>query len=247
MGRKCKDYTNTIHGCWKVIERDFNPNTRSHETFWKCKCLNCGNEISVRKTDLDKNPQSCNKCKWIIHEAVSSHRSWKIGDVYGKLTIIGEGTSKSNHTYVTVQCECGSDPFEVRLEHLKGQGQRGRTISCGCTKESSGELKIRNLLESINVNFQTQYRIKDKNNQIMIFDFVILNTNNQIISCIEYNGEQHYYPIDFFGGEKAFKNQQIRDNRKINYCKKNNIKLLLIPYWEYDNIDINMLLPYLDF
>ena len=62
-GRKAKDYTGQIHGCWEVIERDYFPNSNSHETFWKCKCLNCGNEASVRKTDLDKNPISCNNCK----------------------------------------------------------------------------------------------------------------------------------------------------------------------------------------
>lgn len=246
MGRKCKDYTNQIHGCWKVIERDWHPKSKSHETFWKCKCLNCGNESSVRKTELDKNPKSCNKCKLTIHN-YPNKCSWKIGDVYGKLTIIGAGAPKSNHTYVKVQCSCGSDPFEVRLEHLKGQSRHGKTISCGCTKESSGELKIRNILESIDVNFQTQYRVKDKENKIMIFDFVILDKNNQIISCIEYNGEQHYNPIEFFGGEETFKKQQERDNRKIEYCKEHDIKLLWIPYWKYDEIDSDMLQPYLGF
>ena len=28
-----------------------------------------------------------------------------------------------------------------------------------------------------------------------------------------------------------------RDNIKSNYCKINNIPLLLIPYWDFDNID----------
>lgn len=38
----------------------------------------------------------------------------------------------------------------------------------------------------------------------MIFDFVIFNDKNQIIQCIEYDGEQHFKPIEFFGGEQAF-------------------------------------------
>lgn len=58
-----KDYTNQIHGCWKVLERDKNPKSKSHETFWLCECQNCGAIKSVRKTDLDKNPRSCNNCK----------------------------------------------------------------------------------------------------------------------------------------------------------------------------------------
>ena len=160
MGRKCKDYTNQECGCWKVIERDFNPSSLSHETFWKAKCQNCGNISSVRKTDLDKKPQSCNNCK----------RSWKIGDRFGLLTIIDKGNSKNNHTYVKVQCDCKSEPFEVRLEHLKGQ-YHSKTTSYGCIHKSAGELKIQQILEENNIKFQKQYRIKNENNQIMIFGF----------------------------------------------------------------------------
>ena len=65
MGRKLKDYSGQIHGCWKVIERDKNPKSKSHEIFWICKCLSCGKISSVRKSVLDKNPKniiymSCN-------------------------------------------------------------------------------------------------------------------------------------------------------------------------------------------
>lgn len=74
-----KDYTNQIHGCWKVLERDKNPKSKSHETFWLCECQNCGAIKSVRKTDLDKNPRSCNNCKGQLT------KSWQIGDRYGLL------------------------------------------------------------------------------------------------------------------------------------------------------------------
>ena len=50
--------------------------------------------------------------------------------------------------------------------------------------------------------------------------------------CIEYQGEQHYRPIEYFGGEESFYLQQKHDQIKRNYCKHNNIKLLEIPYWE---------------
>ncbi len=73
-----KDYTNKICGCWHVKERDFNPKSKSHETFWIAECINCGNVSSIRKTDLDKQPKSCNHCKG------RDLRSWKIGDKYGE-------------------------------------------------------------------------------------------------------------------------------------------------------------------
>ena len=70
------------------------------------------------------------------------------------------------------------------------------------------------------------------------FDFYIPDLN----ICIEYDGEQHFEPVDFGGkgkeyAEKRFKAQQKRDNIKTEYCKNNNIKLIRIPYWEFDNVE----------
>lgn len=110
---KLEDFTGRACGCWQVIERDRNPKSKSHETFWKCKCQRCGNLASVRKTDLKKKPKSCNNCKG------QDLRSYKIGDRYGLLTIVDKATMRSGHTYVKCRCECGN-LIEVRLEHLKG-------------------------------------------------------------------------------------------------------------------------------
>jgi hypothetical protein len=50
--------------------------------------------------------------------------------------------------------------------------------------------------------------------------------------CIEYDGIQHYESSDYFGGEKEFIIQQLKDNIKTEYCKNNNIKLIRIKYDE---------------
>lgn len=50
---------------------------------------------------------------------------------------------------------------------------------------------------------------------------------------IEYQGEQHYRPVDFFGGEDSFKRTVERDKRKAELCQKHDIKLL---YWKYDEV-----------
>ena len=76
----------------------------------------------------------------------------------------------------------------------------------------------------------------------MVFDFVILDESNQITICIEFDGEQHFHPVEYFGGEEAFIKQQERDNRKNEWCKENNIKLIRIPYYDFDKIA-----SYLDF
>ena len=44
--------------------------------------------------------------------------------------------------------------------------------------------------------------------------------------ALEYNGEQHYHPIEFFGGEDGFKKTKARDKKKRRLCKKNNVTLI---------------------
>src|SRR5699024_4367958 len=39
--------------------------------------------------------------------------------------------------------------------------------------------------------------------------------------AIEFQGAQHVRPVDYFGGEKAFKQQKKRDERKAKICEKN--------------------------
>jgi hypothetical protein len=68
---------------------------------------------------------------------------------------------------------------------------------------------------------------------LLRFDFFIPTQN----IAIEYQGKQHYEPIEIFGGEQAFKLQQKKDDIKRKYCSKSQINLLEIPYWEFDCID----------
>lgn len=49
---------------------------------------------------------------------------------------------------------------------------------------------------------------------------------------IEYQGVQHYKPIEYFGGEEHFKHQQENDKKKRMLCKRNGIILMEWPYNE---------------
>lgn len=53
--------------------------------------------------------------------------------------------------------------------------------------------------------------------------------------AIEYQGIQHYKPIDYFGGDEGFKHRQELDTRKKQLTADNNIKLI---EWHYsESID----------
>lgn len=45
---------------------------------------------------------------------------------------------------------------------------------------------------------------------------------------IEYQGAQHYEPVEFFGGQKAFEKNLERDKRKKEKCDKNQCKLIYV-------------------
>lgn len=47
---------------------------------------------------------------------------------------------------------------------------------------------------------------------------------------IECQGEQHFKPIKYFGGEDKFNKIVERDKRKLELCQNNNVKLLFINY-----------------
>lgn len=56
---------------------------------------------------------------------------------------------------------------------------------------------------------------------------------------IEYQGEQHYMAIDFFGGEEGLKYRKLKDEEKRKKCIENNVKLI---YWRYDEMMTSLIL-----
>lgn len=92
----------------------------------------------------------------------------------------------------------------------------------------------------MSIDYETEYRFEDcKDTRSLPFDFYIKSKN----ICIEYDGEQHFIPIRFNKNitqeemNEKFKSQQYRDKIKTEYCKNNNIKLIRIPYTDFDNIE----------
>lgn len=54
----------------------------------------------------------------------------------------------------------------------------------------------------------------------------------------EYNGLQHYKPVEHWGGEESLKKQQERDKRKQQLCNQNDVKLIIIKYDEQLSKDL---------
>lgn len=214
---------------------------RSHETPYLVKCNKCQREWIARKSDLFRG---CMYCEHPNGGGRGNFNKNNIGRRFGFLTVIDydqQHFEDGNHGYAfwKCKCDCGNE-ISVRWEHLIGQGH-GHTISCGCYSKSAGELKIEQILDNNNIIYQEQYNIPELS-QFMKFDFAIFDNNNNLIKLIEYDGEQHFKSIDKWGGEEKLRIQQERDQRKNNYCKEHNIPLLRIPYWDFDKINIDLLI-----
>ena len=105
---------------------------------------------------------------------------------------------------------------------------------CGCPicKSSKGEKEVKSWLDNKNISYIPQKTFIDCCDKKMLpFDFYL----NDLNVCIEYQGRQHYESIDYFGGDESLQYTQYHDEFKKEYCIKNNIKLICIPYWE--NVD----------
>lgn len=103
--------------------------------------------------------------------------------------------------------------------------------------QSKGEYTIEKWLLNQNILYERQYKFNDcKDKGLLKFDFAVFN-NDKLIFLIEFQGIQHYEPVEYFGGLEKFEDQNHKDNIKRLYCEKNNIKLLEISYIDYDNIE----------
>jgi hypothetical protein len=131
---------------------------------------------------------------------------------------------------VLVHCNKCGENFETKAGHLlEGHG-------CPNCNKSKGEEKVKVYFDDNNINYIREFRFNDcvGINKKLPFDFYLEKYN----LCIEYQGQQHFKPVEIFGGQKQFETQQINDNIKRQYCKENNIDLLEIAYWDYNNVNL---------
>ena len=130
------------------------------------------------------------------------------GQRFGKLTVIQENPIRMNKKVRwDCVCDCGNI-ITVESGNLKS----GATCSCGCLKESIGELNIEEILKENNINYIRQYKI-NINDRRYYFDFAILNEETKVIRLIEFDGIQHTpgYVRGFFTQEENVK-IQMRDD-----------------------------------
>lgn len=144
-----------------------------------------------------------------------------------------EVAPKSGKKYWFVCEDCGNE-FKVTLHDLIGNNRSMKCLECTISK---GERKIKEWLDKNNIDCIQQ---KEFNGLLgtgggnLSYDFYLPNNN----ILIEFQGKQHeQFTKGFHRNIYGFKKQQEHDKRKKEYAINNNIDLLEIWYYDYDNIE----------
>jgi len=106
-------------------------------------------------------------------------------------------------------------------------------------KASRGEIKICDILDEAELKYVEEYSFSDlisSSGRPLRFDFAVFDDDDNLDFLIEYQGIQHYEPKSKFGGLVGLRKQQYNDMLKREYCKKHDILLVAIPYWDENRI-----------
>lgn len=185
---------------------------------------------------VEQNPMQhlngfgCPKCEDENQRATTIEFIEKAREVHGDLYDYSLVNYTTRDKKVKIICK-KHGVFEQKAgNHLSG-------YHCPHCSISRGEEKIKEWLNQHNIKFKWHYPLRRRNKKkglsLIEVDFFVPSVN----IIIEYNGEQHYEPIEIYGGEEQFEKQQARDREEERICKEQKINLLVIPYTDYDNIN----------
>jgi hypothetical protein len=177
----------------------------------------------LQKANNHLSGQGCPICANIIrgnHRRKNEEFIERSRLVHGDLYRYDKVNYLTNKELVDICCLIHGEFKQSPNNHLAGNG-------CPFCKSSYGEREISKYLDSNNIKYLREYKFDrcfyiDK----LPFDFYLPEYN----LCIEFNGIQHYEPVDFFGGINSLEKQLIRDSIKNKYCLDNKINLLIIKY-----------------
>lgn len=125
----------------------------------------------------------------------------------------------NNHTKVILVCKEHGNFKQTPSDHLNGYG-------CPhCKRISKGEKLIYRILKENNISFLREYTIPGVVPRFR-YDFYLPELN----TFIEFHGQQHYFPIEYFGGEEGLSRTKERDLFKRDLIRTINMKIIYLNY-----------------
>jgi very-short-patch-repair endonuclease len=190
----------------------------------------CGNIYNVRPDNFLYNNHRC-ECTRVKHKYTIEDIQKYFNKINDYELISKEYVNKNEKLKIKhLSCD---NIFEMSLNDFKNNNYR-----CPKCKTSKGENNVRTFLLNNNIKFNEQKRFNDcKDKRTLPFDFYLEDYN----ICIEYDGELHYNKARY-KNDKEYNQDKLNitkkhDEIKNEYCRVNNIRLIRIPYTEFDNIE----------
>lgn len=201
-----------------------------------CRCKECGNVWTTLPKVLVTNGSGCPVCGKLkaVKAESKSHDEFvaELKKINPHIEVLGE----YKNTHHKIKCRCKIDNT---IWYGYPANLLNRSAGCPTCSMSYSEREMLDVLKKLGFNIVSQHTIDGCEYKSKLkFDAFDIDRN----IAFEYNGEQHYRPVDFAGkGEKWAKKQlqltQNREKAKIEFCSKNKIPIIIVPYWERNNME----------
>ena len=215
----------------------------------KCGC--CRKEYIASISDVARKNSVCVECG-ITHSG-ENRRIYHVGDVIESKNGIHflfaeelESIMASDNTptrrgrfyIINTDGSLDSKPFDCQIPSIVNGGVSGKNYSLGMRY-------VKDWLTKNNYIFQEEVTFKDlqgiSGKGTLRFDFMVILPHKKII--IEVDGEQHYRPVEYWGGKANFEKTQKRDELKNLYIEqKKDYEILRIPYINQDTSKFDKIL-----
>lgn len=203
-----------------------NSNTfRNYKSLMEFTCTECGNQFKSTPDSLINSDIGCPICAEQSRRKNRTHTTEQFikdsREIHGSTYDYSKTVYLGRHKNLIITCPKHGDFIIEAGDHLQGYG-------CPKCSQTKGERLVQTYLDKYKLDYQIQVTLKDSifHQKCIRVDFYLKSLN----TIIEYNGKQHYEPIEYFGGKEKFEKQVERDNDLRHYCKYNNIKLIEISY-----------------
>ena len=194
--------------------------------------------LKVCKELEEKNSRS------LLRSGLSSVGAGKFTEDFYKAFLSWEGQKKNwrlenklTYFYEDIMVKEDTDLFYIPNKILKKaidgfyDNEEFGTYKKPTNRWKSEEL-VYNITKKLFKDYQVIYQYRpyylNTENGCMSYDIYICGLK----VAIEYQGKQHFEPVDYFGGEENYRKQVERDKLKAERSKENGVKLVYVNYWE---------------
>lgn len=191
----------------------------------------CGRTFKTSSNNFISKNSGCPYCAGNIQKDTNQFKSELHGIVGDEYTVLSE--HRNVHSKILVKHNICEHEYFVEPNKILNFNRR-----CPNCNNSLGELKIRDYLIEHEIPYEKEFIFDDcRNVRPLPFDFAIFDDNDRLVCLIEYDGIQHFKQSFPVNERSSLKYIQHHDGIKNDYCDKNDIKLIRIPYTEFENVE----------